>query len=90
MTTKRNLKEIRVYLSPEDLSLIDAQAATANTSRSELIRSRALAPTPLESTRNKHLYVRCVESAARSLPGLPRTSLEAAVAQIITLIHFNQ
>jgi hypothetical protein len=75
----RQMQEIKVRFNPDDLALIDAEAAAAGTSRAALIRNRALRRlTTVE-------YHALVAGAVAFMRGdLPRMQVETLTAYVIT------
>jgi hypothetical protein len=83
MSSKR--LETKVFLSPEERELLDAEAARLLIPRGQLIRERALGQgvTPRPTPR---AYAKAVENAARVVSGVPRPHLEAIVASVVTTL----
>ena len=76
------MQEIKVRFNPDDLALIDAEAAAAGTSRAALIRDRALSrPTTTE-------YHALVADAVAFMRGdLPRLQVETLTAYVIARLY---
>jgi len=80
------MKEVKVRFEPDDLVVIDQQAAMAGVSRSELIRSRALVSN-CDSGLTVARYHRLVSDALANVRGdIPRRMVEQLVAYVITWI----
>jgi hypothetical protein len=73
------MQEIKVRFTPADLATLDAEAAAAGTSRSALIRDRALSRL---STVAYHALV--ADAVAHMRGDLPRLQVETLVAYVIT------
>ena len=79
----RQMQEIKVRFNPDDLTALDQQAAASGTSRSALIRNKALSlPVARLSTVEYHALVADAVSAMRG--DLPRLQVEYLVAYVIT------
>ena len=77
------MQEIKVRFEAADLTALDQQAAAAGTSRSALIRNKALSlPVARLSTVEYHALVADAVSAMRG--DLPRLQVEYLVAYVIT------
>ena len=77
------MQEIKVRFQPTDIAALEQQAATAGTTRSQLIRDRALSPTVARlSTVDYHALVADAVAATRG--DLPRLQVEYLVAYVIT------
>ena len=77
------MQEIKVRFNPDDLAALDQQAAAAGTSRSALIRNKALSlPVARLTTVGYHALVADAVSAMRG--DLPRLQVEYLVAYVIT------
>jgi hypothetical protein len=83
MSSKR--LETKIFLTPEERTRLDTEAAYLSIPRGQLIRERALgqahAPRPTRQT-----YAQAVENAARVVSGVPRPHLEAIVASVVTTL----
>ena len=84
-----NMKEIKVAFSPSDIATLNAEACRLGISRAQLIRDRAIANTH-NSSFDRGSYLRAVEAAARTVPGLPRSQYEHLAAKVITSIANQQ
>ena len=77
------MQEIKVRFNPDDLAALDQQAAAAGTSRSALIRNKALSlPVARLTTVEYHALVADAVNAMRG--DLPRLQVEYLVAYVIT------
>jgi len=85
------MQEIKVRFEPADLAALDHQAAAAGTSRSALIRNKALSNAVARLTTVE--YHRLVADAVAATRGdLPRLQVEYLIAYVITRLdqHHRQ
>ena len=80
--------KIGVYLTPSEIAQLESQAALLNTSRSTLIRHRALQISNNQPQINcdPQLFAKAVEACARAIPGASRVQIEHATAKVIIAI----
>jgi hypothetical protein len=80
------MQEIKFRISPADLARLDRDAAASGISRSQLIRSRALAsPMAPLSTADYHALVADALAATRG--NLPRLHVECLVAFVVQKLY---
>jgi hypothetical protein len=77
--------ETKIWLTPDERTYLDQQAQALTITRGELIRHRAIGTAPA-AVISLAAYQRAIESAARTVSGIPRQQLEAIVAAAITAI----
>jgi len=78
---------MKIRLTPAERHYLDHIAQAEQVTRSEFIRSQCLEPKPIAA--DPRSYIRCVEAAARLLPGASRLHIEAAVAKVICELAAN-
>ena len=83
MSSKR--LETKVFLTAEERTRLDTEAAALLIPRGQLIRERALGRAPMPRP-NRRTYAQAVENAARVVSGVPRPHLEAIVASVVTTL----
>lgn len=77
--------ETKVFLTAEERTRLDTEAAALRVPRGQLIRERALGTAPTARP-TLHTYAQAVENAARVVSGVPRPHLEAIVASVVTTL----
>jgi len=81
------MQEIKIRLHPADLERLNAEAAAAGTTRTQLIRDRALA-LPTVAGLSTMAYHQLVADAAAFMRGdLSRHHVESLVAFVIARLH---
>ena len=76
------MQEIKVRFEPADLTALDHQAAALNTSRSQLIRDRALS-TGIARLSTVEYHSLVADAVAFTRGDLPRLQVETLVAYVI-------
>ena len=78
-------EQVKIWLSHQERHTLDLQAASLNTTRGQLIRERAIGAAPLAPV-DLNTYQRAIDTAARTVSGIPRCQLEAVVAAVINTV----
>lgn len=82
------MQEIKVRFNPDDLAALDQQAAAAGTSRSALIRNKALSlPAARLTTAGYHALV--ADAVAFMRGDLPKLQAETLTAYVITRLDHH-
>lgn len=82
--TDSKRKPFRIWITDEERQYLEAEAAKHGVTRGEIMRKRCLAG---GTGTDPALYSKCVEEAARLLPGSNRIHVEHAVSKVIVALN---